>query len=937
MQYLAERPGQLVTKDDLLDAVWPQTNVSDAVLKVCIREIREALDDNPASPKYIETAHRRGYRFIARIRDKLDSAASRIATEPQDDAIRPALVGRQRELERLQNGFEKAIAGDRRIVFIVGEPGIGKTALVDSFLKAVNGRALIAHGQCSEQYGASEPYMPVLEALSRLCRGPGREHLVELLARQAPTWLAQMPWLVDTARREALQKETFGATRERMLREIAEAVETLGPLVLVLEDLHWSDYSTLDLISVVARRREPARLMLIGTYRPAEIVSTGHPLKAVKQELQTHNRCEELPLEFLSLKAVNQYLAARFPGNLFPDDLAHLIHRRTDGNPLFMMSLLDYFIACGLVAFTDDQWRLTEGLDRAEIGMPDNILQMIEKQIDGLSEPERRVLEAASIAGAEFSTLAVANALGADHFETEETCESLARRHRFIRFAGSSETDAGEVAARYDFIHALYQNALYDRVPVTRRAHLHKKIGEHAEVAFGNRVGEIAAELAMHFEHARDYRRAVDYLQQAAENAKRRFANQETVELSRRGLELVGKLPDTPERGRQELFLQLSLAVALGSAHGYGRAEVEAVYNRARELCRQSADNLHLAPVLWGLHKFYLIRSDIKAAGELAGQLLDLARSSQDPSVSVVAHLAAGVAFVNAGEFVSAREHLLDHLVPYTEEQEYKLVSLYGQDPQVACRCFGAWALWSLGYPDSALDEAREALRLAEQLRHPETLCFALFFTAWVHQLRRESEKTLRYSEAVIELAERNGIAQWIAFGASLHGWALAAEGRILEGIQRMREALVAYRAIGSEISRPHFLGLLAEALMKSGDIDQAAEALAEALAAADSTGQRYYEAELYRLKGELLLVGATQTAEAEQSFRRAIEIARRQNAKSFELRAATSLSRLLKERERREEARSALAEVCGRFTEGSDAPDLNEARALLLELNEPG
>ena len=324
----------------------------------------------------------------------------------------------------------------------------------------------------------------------------------------------------------------------------------------------------------------------------------------------------------------------------------------------------------------------------------------------------------------------------------------------------------------------------------------------------------------------------------------------------------------------------------------------------------------------------------MKAARDLAQQLLELARSSQDTAVEAVSHLAAGVAFVNAGEFTRAREHLERELAPYTAEQGQKNLSLYGQDPQIARRCFGAWAIWSLGYPDRALQTALEALTLAEKLRHPETLCFALFFTAWVHHLRRESEKSLRYSKAVIELAERNGLAQWIAFGTSLHGWALAGEGRVVEGIQRMREALAAYKAIGSEISRPHFLGLLAEAFINSGEIDQGAEALAEALAAADSTGQRYYESELYRLKGELLLVGGKATDEIEQSFLQAIAIARRQNAKSFELRAATSLCRLWHRRGESEEARRRLAEIHGRFTEGFDTPDLKEARSLLTELS---
>ncbi|MEW6213049.1 MAG: AAA family ATPase, partial [Acidobacteriota bacterium] len=518
LQYLSERPGQLVTKNELLDALWPETSVTDTVLKVCVREIREALADDTRSPKFIETAHRRGYRFIANVKEPYRQAAqgeqtgspahlignearTRLAESRADE-----VVGREEEITRLEGLLEKPLKGRRQLVFVTGEPGIGKTALVEAFLArgCKDAETLVAHGRCLEQYGSSEAYLPMLEAVSRLCRES--ERIVAVLGRHAPTWLAQIPWLISDRDREALQREILGATRERMLREMAEAVEALtasNPLVLVLEDLHWSDYSTLDLITYLARRNEPARLMVIGTYRPAEVISARHPLNAVKRELQAHGQCEELPLKFLNEGAVAEYLSVRFPCNHFPPDLAHLIHQRTDGNPLFIINLLDFFLTRGLIAELGGQWRLTEALEQVEIGMPDNIRQIIEKQIDHLNEEEQRVLETASVAGVEFSTAAVSAALGKDIIKVEETCENLVRRHLFLRPVGSSELPEGEIAARYGFIHALYQNALYDRVPMARRAHLHKRIGEQAEIAFGTRAGELAAELAMHFDKAR--------------------------------------------------------------------------------------------------------------------------------------------------------------------------------------------------------------------------------------------------------------------------------------------------------------------------------------------------------------------------------------------------------------------------------------------------
>jgi DNA-binding winged helix-turn-helix (wHTH) protein/predicted ATPase len=946
LRYLSERPGKLISKDEILEAVWPGTTITDTVLKVCIREIRETLGDDPGLPRFIETSHRRGYRFIAEVKQSADpeeparGRAKNQTAGSQPQHIRHGvtdMVGRDAELARLEGLLEESLAGRRQIVFVTGEPGIGKTTLVEAFLNRVStGRNILsARGQCLEQYGASEAFLPILEAVSRLCREPGHDTLAMLRAH-APTLLAQIPWLIRDHERQALQLEMAGATRERMLREAAEVLEAFSastPLVIVIEDLHWTDYSTLDLVSYLARRGEPARLMIVGTYRPAEVISTGHPLSSVKRELQAHRLCEELSLTFLNEATVAQYLSARFPLNRFPPALAQLIHRRTDGNPLFILNLVDFLLSKDLITLDGVEWRLAGALEDAEIGMPDNVRQIIDKQIDSLTKEDQRLLEAASVAGVDFSPAAVSSALGVDTLKAEEACEILARRHLFLRRVSSGEANDHETASRYGFIHALYQSALYDRVPSARRAHLHRIIGEHIELALGHRAVEMAAELAMHFERARDYPHAVFYLQRAAENARSRFANLETIELARRGLKLVEKLAVNPERSERELLLQTSFAAGLAATHGYGFGEVEGAYNRARELCQQSGNKVQLLPVLWGLWRFYLIRSDLNVASELAQELLTLAKRGQDTALLVEAHLAAGATFDNIGEFGSARDHFDEGISLYDPEQIETHLLLYGHDPRVVLRCFNAWAMWSLGYPDRAIETVREALAIADEFHHPETQCFALFFAAWTHQLRRESEAALIYADAGIELATKNGIAQWIAFSSSLRGWALSARGDIEQGIVLMRQTLDLYRDIGSEISRPHFLGLLAEALIKTGEAGEALDALGEALTSAHNTGQRYYESELYRLKGQLMLSLAKDAHQAETCFQQALEVARRQRALSFELRAATSLGRLLRQTDRTDEARRILADCLNSFTEGFDTSDLVEAKSLLDEL----
>ncbi|MGH9839341.1 MAG: AAA family ATPase [Blastocatellia bacterium] len=977
LRQLIEQAGQLVKKEELLNAVWPETFVSDAVLKVCIGDLRKALGDDAKCPRFIETAHRRGYRFIGQIvedgeterrrdRETEGQMAESLSVSPslrlsgahRRLALLPTmgLVGREAALAQMRNWLSRARSGERQMVFVTGEAGIGKTALVEAFRQSLAAPEVrLAYGQCLEQFGAGEAYLPILEAVSRLCREPGGERVVGLLRRHAPTWLAQMPSLVDADERQAIGQATLGVTRERMLREIAEMLEALtldAPLVLVLEDLHWSDYSTLDLVSYLARRREGARLMLIGTYRPADLILSDHPLRSVKQDLQVRRQCEELSLEDLSQSAVGEYFAARFPQNDFPAELPRLIHERTEGNPLFMVNAVDYLQAAGMIARTDACWRLQAEFAALQLDVPESIRQMIEKQIGHLGPEEQRLLEAASVAGTEFPAAMVALILKKDGekdaVEVEEMCESLARRGQFLQTLGLSEWPDGTVTARYGFIHALYQNVLHDRLTAARRAQLHRLVGVHGERIFGGRAGEIAAELAMHFEQGRDFGRAVNYLGQAAANAIRRFAYQEATSLARRGIELIKSLPesseDTTERARQELSLQMALCAALPVTEGYGAAVLEETYSRARELCLQLNENLLLFQVFRGLRAYYLFRAELQRSREVCEQLLRLARSESDTTMLVQAHQFMGVALCHLGEFAAAMDHIERGFALYDPRQRETFLSRHRYDPGSTLRSTGAWTQWFLGYPDQALEKTREALTLAAEARLPENLCLAIFYSTMVYQVCREAQRTLEQATELVALAGEHGIVAYIAIGTSLRGWALAEMGQRSEGIALIRQTLTAHDKFGSEIARLHFRSLLAETLLKDDQIEEGLAVLAEALEMAHRTGGHYYLGEMYRLQGELLLkssvtnpsseTGGEARAEAEACFLQAIEIAQRQGAKSWELRFVLSLARLWRQQGNQAAARARLADIYGWFTEGFDTPDLKEARALLDELS---
>jgi predicted ATPase len=493
----------------------------------------------------------------------------------------------------------------------------------------------------------------------------------------------------------------------------------------------------------------------------------------------------------------------------------------------------------------------------------------------------------------------------------------------------------------------LYQNVLYERVSTSRRAQLHQRIGEQGEELYGESAREIAAELAMHFERGSNYRQAVKYLQQAAENDIRRFAYREAVGLARRGLELIKRLPDTPERARQELGLHITLGVPLIATEGYATPEVGSAYTRARELCRQLGEPPEISQVLWGLWTFYLVKAALGTAREIAEEYSRLAEHVPYSA------LAMEVTLIHLGEFAPAMEHFEKALLLYDPERHRDDAFRYSQNSGVATQCHAAWALWFLGQPDQALDRMQKALTLARELSEPHGLAHAFFFSAILHQLRRENRIAQEHAQASLAVATEHKLMLYQATAAIARSWALIELGR-QEEAEQIRQGLAAHQATGTELLRPHFLGLLAEALDKARQSEEALRVVDEALALADRNGERYYQAELYRLKGELLLMqstgrtlsrGATmggkavvetgppRGTKAEACFDQAIKIAQRQKAKSLELRAVMSLARHYRNQARHEEGRCLLAKIYDRFTEGFDTMDLREAKSLLDEL----
>jgi predicted ATPase len=858
---------------------------------------------------------------------------------------RCSTVGREGEWAALRNGFEEAAAGQGLLVCVTGEPGLGKTTLVESFLEelAASGRAWgLARGRCSERLAGAEAYLPFLEALDSLLQGEDGAAAAQAMKLLAPSWYVQLAPLavedVSLARVLAEAKEASQELRKRELGVYLRELARQRPLVVFLDDVHWADPSSVDLLAYLGSRCATWRLLVVLTYRPSDLLRCKHPFGPVKLELQGRGACREVALPFLSRDDLSHYLALAFAGHRFPEELASVLHARTEGNPLFMVDLLRYLRDRGAIVEENGAWALVRAVADLHRELPESVRCMIQRKIDQLSETDRRLLMAASVQGAEFDSTVVAEVLGREAADVEERLEALERIHVLVRLVREQTLPDRALTLRYSFVHVLYHNALYASLQPTRKAEWSGATAQALLGHYGEKSAAVAAELALLFEAARQPTRAVEYFLLAARNAVRVFAHQEAAGLARRGLALLEKLPDTPDRADQELTLLLALGVSLVATQGFASPDVEQAYLRARALALRAEAPAALFPVLYGLWNVCLLRCELSRCKDLATQMFALAQAQPDPVLLLQAHNVLQQPLLHLGDFATARRHQEQALALYDPHQHRALSAVYGEGPGVGCLAYGAVTLWCLGYPDQALRSVQAARRLAADLSNPFDLARALYFGAFTHLCRREAKLTQELAEALIGLSSEQSFALLLPGGMILRGWALAEQGETGEGIDQMREGLAGWQATGALSHRPYHLALLAEALAREGQAGEGLTALTEALALATASGERFLEAELHRLRGELLLAAdragpmAWDTAGA--SFHEALDVACGQQAKSLELRAVMSLGRLHQQQGSQAEARPLLAETYRWFTEGLDTPDLKEARALLDQLS---
>ncbi len=824
LAFLAARPKRLVTKEELLDTIWAGTVVTDGVLKVCVREIRIALGDDAKAPSYVETAHRRGYRFIGDLPRHEGPVPAAHAVTRQGELPGVPLVGREDVLAQLDAQIAEALGGRRRLVLLSGPPGIGKTSVADEALRraSLHATIAIARGQCIEHYGAGEAYLPVLEALGRLLRGRNGEATARVLARRAPTWLEPLGLLERNGSRPEIEREILGATGARMMREMTEALEDLTvatPLVLVLEDLHWSDASTLDLLAAIARRHEPARLLVVATYRPGDVLA-GHPLRGVVHELASHGLVEEIGLDVLDRSAVDTWLESRFPRHAFPAELAQALYRRTEGHPLFLVGAAELLVREGLVAHGQNgRPRFVGRIEQIADAVPESVRHVVERQFERLDATERLVLEAASVVGQEFSAAAVAEALQQEILEVEECCDALVARREVLRSAGVRTFPDGTASARYTFQHALQVDAVYRRIAPAKRGRWHQRIARGGERIFARSPEEVAAQLAVHYERAQDPGPAAVQRRRAATADLRRHATTEAAAHLERAIALVEDLPE-PRRSSARIgvledlgLLRRSTGDLEGAAHAF--EDMANVAAGAGEREQRVRALLYLASVLYWDDRARCL-SCVERAVEIAEELGDALITSHARGYAAHwrlnlrgwsdADAADCEAAVAAARRAGDRGMLALHVVRL------------------------AYACILQGRHEEALAAAAEGEELALALGDGFDFLLGRFFRGWaLLHLRRFDELRAALDDG-IRLARRNGHEPWAALleieMAQMH----VELGEPDAAIALAEPAVALARRAKGPTGQLLFHGLIAlgAAQVAGGQLEQACASLAE-------------------------------------------------------------------------------------------------------------
>ena len=837
-------------------------------------------------------------------------------------------VGRERELEFLLDSFERAKRGQGQAFSIVAEAGIGKSRLLYEFRKAVASEdMLFLEGRCLS-YSSGVAYHPVVDMLK--AGFDIREDDEDLKIREKVKMglkileideASPLPYLLElfSVKESGIEKISMSPeARKNQMIEVIKLITLKSSetrlLITAYEDLHWADKSSEEVLKYILDSIPGARVLMIFTYRPGFVHTWGGKSYHNQVNLNRLSNRE-------SLTMVNNLLNSED----IDSDLEDLILKKTEGVPFYIEEFVRSLNDLDIIEIKDNKCHLAK--DIQDVAVPSTIQDVIMARVDSLPEETKSLLQTVSVVGREFNYDLIKRVTG---FAEQELLSQLsALKDTELLYERGIYPQS-----TYIFKHALIQDTAYQSLLKSTRQKYHGTIAQVLEEEF-TKTAEVQPELlAHHFTAAGLTEKAIPYWQKAGEMAIRRSAHVEAISNFTTGLDLLTALPDSPEWAQQELDMQIAIGPALIATKGWQVPEVRQAYTRARELCQQVRDTPQLFQVLTGLRSFYQIRGEHQTSCDLGHELFTLAQRQDDPSNLPEAHRGLGISLFQMGELADAYTHLEQGFTLYGLEQQRDHAFLYGQDTGISCLVYMSWALWLRGYPDQTLLRSQEALDQAHALSHPFSLAYTLACAAFLYQFRLEASRVQEQAEALMELSTKQGFAFWQGWGMIMRGWALVVQAQREEGRIQIQQGLSTFQETGTKCFLPYFNALVAEAEVRMGHIEDGLRVLTQALHMVNTTGERWWEAEIHREKGELILLQSLEhQSDAESCFNKAIDVARKQQAKSPELRAVMSMSRLWRSQGKIEEARNLLSKIYGWFTEGFDTADLKDAKALLDEL----
>jgi DNA-binding winged helix-turn-helix (wHTH) protein/tetratricopeptide (TPR) repeat protein len=921
---LVEHAGQVVTKGELVRAVWPDTFVEETGLTRNISVLRQTLDDD--GQRFIATIPRIGYRFVASVQHVNGAAplsrGAGIETswelrQPPQNLRERLTVGHQLERAQLDAALAATQNGTGQLIAVSGEPGIGKSTIVEDFLSEWRTQYHVGTGRCSERLAGAEPHLAIFEAIDELLAS--EETLAALLKRLAPSWYVHVAPRLSAEAETRLPEQIPKSSAERLMRELTlflEEASRVRPVMLFIDDLHWSDVSTVDLIAHLAPRVRRMRVMLVVAYRANEMAAKNHPFSQLRGELVARGLLSEIQVSLLTVQDVRQYVLSSLGNAKVPSELPLLVHRKTEGNPLFMTDLVRYLQEHGIAS--RDAVEMTREV-------PESLSGMIERTLQALDSDARNLLRIAALHGNEFESAIIARVTGRKAVDIEEQLQTLARVHGLVTILKEHPLPDGSFSLRCRFVHVLYQNALYASTTPSRRAEWASQIAESLAASYAGRIELIASELAVLFEIARDFQKASKYFLTASKAATGRFAFREATDLARRGLQCLSTAgaQTNEDTSRLEFDLTFALFVPLASVEGYGTPEGQNLTRRLLQLCDNIQDADATSAALAATGVVYAGRGECLATEEVASRLISIGRSTGNDVFLMNGHMLAVIAYHHMGRFSEAEKHgtAIMALDERSRDSERRMAVF---DPVVMALSELSRNAWIMGHLKRAPQYAARAVDVGRRVRDPDSLAFAWLFDGGIHAYRQDWTACLASVENGISVASEGDSVQTLAWNRCVRGWAIAHLGRLDDGLEELLAGIESSKRSWGQVCMSQLSTMAADVHLLKDDIDGAQAWLSQGLEISNRHSENFFDAELHRLSAVCLLKRRRRDA-ARGHLQTALDIARSQEAATFELRVGLTLAE-----HDFPDWRRVLTSVLARFPEPEPWPEVLESKRLL-------